>query len=329
MRASRLLGILLTLQTRPRVSASALARIFEVSTRTIYRDIDALSAAGVPIYAETGRNGGVSLHEGYRTRLTGLTLSEASALPVAGLAHAARDLGLSEQAASAQLKVLASLSPDTGAAAQRIAERFYLDAIPWYHRAETLPLLPKLAQAVWTGNRIAIAYESWKGGVKHRLDPLGLVQKGGLWYLVAVGRQKPHTYRVSNISALDVLEAPAQRPTAFDLASYWRDSAARFERTLMAHRALVLITEEGERILRATMPAAAEAVSDTRAPSAREGWSRAEMPFESPEYSARQILRLGAEIEVLAPPDLRAAVIHETRAILKSYRKNSKRVRTP
>lgn len=308
MRASRLLGMLLTLQTRPRVSAAALARAFEVSVRTIYRDVDALSAAGVPIYAETGRNGGISLHEGYRTRLTGLTLAEASALPVAGLADAARDLGLSGQAASAQLKVLASLSPDTGAAARHIAARFHTDPVPWYHRAETLEHLPRLAQAVWAQTCIEVQYESWTRGVRRRLHPLGLVQKGGLWYLVAARRSQPRTYRVAGIARLEVTDLPAQRPAGFDLAAWWRASADAFERRLFAHRAQVLISGAGEEIVRAVMPAAAEMVARTRTPCARPGWSRAQMPYESAPYSARQLLRLGAEVEVLEPADLREAV---------------------
>lgn len=319
MRASRLLGMLLTLQTRPRVSATSLARAFEVSVRTIYRDVDALSAAGVPIYAETGRNGGISLHVGYRTRLTGLTLSEASALPVAGFAHAARDLGVSTDAASAQLKVLASLSPDSGAAAQHIAERFYVDPIPWYHCAEELEHLPRLAQAVWAGQCIYVMYESWTKGVKRRLHPLGLVQKGGLWYLVAVSRQKPRTYRVSNIVHLSVLDMPTKRPANFELAEYWRGSAEAFERTLLAHRAVILISEEGERILRAAMPVVANIVAQTRTPSRREGWSRAEAPYESVAYSARQFLRLGSEIEVIEPVELRAAILSEARRIVGLY----------
>lgn len=326
MRASRLLGILLTLQTRSSVSAAALAREFEVSTRTIYRDVDALSASGVPIYADPGRNGGIRLHEGYRTRLTGLTLSEAAALPVAGFAQAARELGVSTHAAAAQSKVLASLAPDTAAAAQRIAERFHIDPIPWYHRAEDVEHLPALAQAVWTGRRIAIAYESWKGGVQRRLDPLGLVQKGGLWYLVAVSGKRPRTYRVSNIHALEVLEAFVQRPAAFDLAAFWRAAADAFERRLMADRARVRISEEGEQILRAVLPAAAELIARTRAPCDRTGWSTAEMPIESVRYSARQILRLGAEIEVLAPDSLRAEVLLEAQKLVALYRgrKNAK-----
>lgn len=319
MRSSRLLGILLTLQLRGRVSATVLARAYEVSTRTIYRDVDALSASGVPIYAETGRNGGIALHDGYRTRLTGLTPAEAAALPVAGMAQAAADLGIAFEAGAARLKMLASLSTETGAAAQRISERFHVDPIPWYHRPESADGLPALAAAVWEDRRITAAYSSWTGETRRTLDPLGLVQKGGIWYLAAAWRGAARTYRVANLSDVQVLEAKARRPTGFDLAAYWASATKDFEQRLLSQTATVRITDEGERILRAVMPAAAEMVAQTRAPGDAPGWFLAQMPFETPAYSARQILRLGAEAEVLAPEPLRAAVAAEARAVLAVY----------
>ncbi len=325
MRASRLLGMMFMLQLRGRLSAQTLAREFEVSVRTIYRDVDALSAAGVPIYAETGRNGGIALHVGFRARLTGLTASEAAALPIAGLAHVARDLGVSADAASAQFKMLASLPPDAGATAAGIAARFHIDPIPWFHRTEDVDGLPALAMAVWGGKRIEVAYDSWAGAVRRTLDPLGLVQKGGLWYLVAAWRKKPRTYRVTNFRELKVLAAPARRPARFDLAAFWQASAERFEAGLLAQRARVRISQEGERILRAVMPVGAEMVARTRKPCAQEGWSEAELPFETPDYSARQLLRLGCEVVVLAPEALRTAVIAEAHAVQALYRKRPAR----
>src|SRR5574338_1215164 len=159
MRASRLLSILILLQMRGRMSAEALAAEFEVSVRTIYRDIDQLSAAGVPVYAERGRSGGFQLLDGYRTRLTGFTPAEADALLLAGVGGAAADLGIGAELAQAQLKLLASLPPDSGASAQRVATRFHLDPINWYTRSEPLDLLPSLAAAVWRDQRIRIRYE--------------------------------------------------------------------------------------------------------------------------------------------------------------------------
>ena len=231
MRASRLLSILIMLQMRGRLSAESLAQEFEVSIRTIYRDIDQLSAAGVPVYAERGRAGGFELHEGYRTRRTGLTHSEAEVLLLAGAGGAAADLGLGAEAAAAQLKLLASLPPESGASAQRVASRFHLDAAPWYARIDPPDVLPALAAAVWQDQRVRIGYESWKAAVTREIDPLGLVLKAGVWYLVAsapkvVGKKTAsRTYRVSNISSLNVLPASFTRPARFDLAQHWEASA--------------------------------------------------------------------------------------------------------
>lgn len=179
----------------------------------------------------------------------------------------------SADAASAQFKMLASLPPDAGATAAGIAARFHIDPIPWFHRTEDVDGLPALAMAGWGGKRIEVAYDSWAGAVRRTLDPLGLVQKGGLWYLVAVWRRKPRTYRVTNFRELKVLAAPARRPTRFDLAAFWQASAERFEAGLLAQHARVRISQEGERILRAVMPVGAEMVARTRKPCAQDGWS--------------------------------------------------------
>ncbi len=212
MRASRLLSILMLLQLRGRVSAQQLAAEFEVSERTIYRDIDELSAAGIPVYAERGRHGGFALQAGYRTRVTGLTPTEARALPLAGVAGAGRALGLGAETAAAQLKLLASLSPEAGADAQRVAARFHLDLVNWYARAEEIALLPALAAAVWGDRRIRVEYDSWTARVQRELHPLGLVLKGGLWYLAAlpVAGRDVRSYRVAGIRRLDTLEAASR-----------------------------------------------------------------------------------------------------------------------
>lgn len=146
----------------------------------------------------------MSLHEGYRTRLTGLTTREAAALPLAGIGTVAQELGVGAEAAAAQLKMLASLPAATGVSAQRVAQRFHLDPLPWYFRAEELDCLRALASAVWLEKRIEVEYESWNGAATRRLDPLGLVQKGGLWYLVAAARGKPRAPKFprSNASGL-------------------------------------------------------------------------------------------------------------------------------
>lgn len=321
MRSSRLLSLLMQLQLRGRVSATELARLFEVSVRTVYRDADALSAAGVPVYAERGRAGGIALHAGYRTRLTGLTRGEARSVPLAGVASAARDLGLGMEAAAAQLKLMAALDAPGSADAQRIAERFHLDPVPWYHRAETLEHLPELAAAAWHDERIRIAYQGWDGSRDQIVGPLGLVLKGGLWYLVALAARRVKTYRVSSIGRIERTGQPVIRPAGFALAAWWPKSVARFEARLMPASATVRISPEGLRILRAVSPVAAERVAATQRADARAGWTVAEVPIESPAYSARQLLRLGTEVEVLAPPEVRAAVAREAGRVARLYRR--------
>lgn len=320
MRASRLLSILIMLQMRGRLSAEALAQEFEVSIRTIYRDIDQLSAAGVPVYAERGRAGGFELHEGYRTRLTGLTHSEAEVLLLAGAGGAAADLGLGAEATAAQLKLLASLPPESGASAQRVAARFHLDPAPWYARIEPPGVLPALASAVWRDQRVRIGYESWSSPVTREIEPLGLVLKAGVWYLVGAVQGKPRTYRVSNIRSLDVLESGFRRPARFDLARHWEASAREFETRLLSGRALIRLSPEGRRLLRDNYPAAEVAIVAKHAKSRPAGWVRAEIPVEDVAQSARQMLRLGAEVEVLGPPALRKAVAQEARRVAALYR---------
>ncbi|MBX9745872.1 MAG: transcriptional regulator [Hyphomonadaceae bacterium] len=312
------------LQMRGRLSAETLAQEFEVSVRTIYRDIDQLSAAGVPVYAERGRAGGFALHEGYRTRLTGFTPSEAEALLLAGAGSAAADLGIGPEAAAAQLKLLASLPADAGASAQRIASRFHLDPANWYAREERIECLPALADAVWRERRIRVRYESWKDTVTRDLDPLGLVLKAGNWYLVAAAKGKPRTYRAANIQSLKVLDIKSQRPPRFVLAHYWKQWLHEFEARLMQERAQIKVSPEGRRLLRESMPAAAEAVEKRNAPCRPAGWVKAEIPVEANAHAVRQILRIGGEIEVIGPSALRETVRREAQAIVARHGKPRK-----
>lgn len=315
MRASRLLSMLLLLQARGGMPAPALAREFEVSVRTIHRDVEALSAAGVPVYAEPGRTGGIRLRAGWRTRVTGLTPDEAAAVPFAGFESAAEALGIGSAAGSAQLKLLAGLPPEAHASARRIAARFHVDPAPWYHRAEFPPLLPALAAAVWDERRLRLDYESWTGRVTRDVDPLGVVQKGGLWYLVAAVRGAPRTFRVTSVLAIEPRDGAVVRPARFDLARYWRAWSEDFEARLLRGRATVRLSPEACRILRAVSPASAELAARTQRPWGDDGWIECELPTEGTEYSARQLLRLGAEFEVRAPAELRAEVAREARRV--------------
>ncbi len=321
MRASRLLSILILLQMRGRLSAEALAEEFEVSVRTIYRDVDQLSAAGVPIYAERGRSGGFQLHDGYRTRLTGFTAQEADALLLSGVGAAAQDLGLGPDLAAAQLKLLASLPPESGASAERVSARFHLDPINWYTRADASGVLKPLAAAVWSERRIRVRYESWKDVVERTLDPLGLVLKGGIWYLVAAVKGATRSYRVSNIQEMQTLDATFTRPRRFNLARYWSEWSKDFEARLLKEHATIEVSPTGRRLLRDTNAAAHEALTTDNEPCKPEGWRRARVPIESVDLAARQFLRLGAEVKVIDPPALRTAIAEEAKKVAALYKR--------
>lgn len=325
MRASRLLSILMNLQMRGRLSAEALAQEFEVSVRTIYRDVDQLSATGVPIYAERGRTGGFALADGYRTKLTGFTPAEADALLLTGVGGAAADLGIAADLAAAQLKLLASLPPDSASSAQRVASRFHLDPVNWYNRSDSVAFLPAVASAVWREKRIRVRYDSWKDIVVRDLDPLGLVLKGGAWYLVAAAKGQVRTYRVSNILHLDVLDQLFQRPPRFDLSRFWTAAAKTFEAGLLRERAVVKLSPAGRKFLREVSPAAAEAVEKAHRRCKPAGWVKAEIPIENVAHATRQLLRLGADVEVVSPVALRTSLAREAARVMDMYASKSRR----
>ncbi len=314
MRASRLLSILILLQLKAPLTAEALAEEFDVSVRTIYRDIDALSAAGVPVYGDRGPGGGFQLHEGYRTKLTGLGPDEAEALLMVGLPGSAETLGLGAAAARARGKLLAALPAGGSETAGRIAERFHVDPVDWYKAPETAPHAPTLARAVLDARAISISYESWTGLRDWTLDPLGLVQKAGAWYLVAAGAGKARIFKLSNVRKLTVLDRPALRPKGFDLAAFWSEELKRFEQALRKETALLRASPDGLKRLARIGAYAAEAIAAADAPDA-EGWRALTLPIESVEDAATIILSAGGEAEALDPPALRKAVTQAARVV--------------
>lgn len=304
MRASRLLSILTTLQARGRVTARALADEFEVSLRTIYRDVDALSAAGVPIWAERGSGGGYRLLDGYRTRLNGLSAIEAEALFLAGLERQTTELGLGSVARSARTKLLAALPDAVRAGAERMGARVHLDAPAWFAEGESLEHLPLVADAVWSERAIRIHYESWKGARERRVDPLGLVLKGGTWYLVAWCDGAARTYRVSRIRGIAVLEERFTRPPDFDLEAHWAQSTKRLEAELHPHAATVRLTAAGLRMMDWVLPASIRASVVIGEPET-DGRRTVTMMVGEPGHAAAELLRFGPELEVVSPPELR------------------------
>lgn len=314
MRASRLLSLLLMLQTRGRMTAQELADELEVSVRTIYRDVDALSSSGVPVYADRGPDGGYSLLDGYRTQLTGMTADEADALALAGMPEAAAELGLSRVLSAAQLKVNAALPAELSDRAGRIAERFHLDAPGWFREAEHVPTLTGIADAVWNQRVIRVRYRRWSTGgrdpvVDRELEPLGVVLKAGTWYLVAAtheGSGEARTYRISRVQTLETLDVHFTRPDDFDLWRFWNHGTSALAETLYQAEATIRISPAGWELAGHVLrPHTARALGESSWPADDQGWRTAVIPVESLAEARSELLALGADVEVLDPPALR------------------------
>ncbi|WP_250000839.1 YafY family protein [Actinoplanes sp. M2I2] len=322
MRADRLLSLLLLLQTRGRMTAQDLAGELEVSVRTVYRDIDSLGAAGVPVYADRGPAGGYQLLDGYRTRLTGLTSDEAGTLFLAGMPGPAAELGLGSVLAAAQLKLRASLPGELADRADRVRERFHLDAPGWFRADEPVPHLSTVADAVWSARRLEVRYRRWKTPreVTRTLHPLGVVLKAGRWYLVAATDTRTTAYRVANILEAELLDEPASRPGDFDLAAFWREWTAGYEQSVYTAAATVRMTAVALGRMAYIFPPEMARVARAEAGEPDEaGWVVTRVPIESVRHGHIELLKLGAEAEVLDPPELRAAFTETARGLGATY----------
>lgn len=326
MRAARLLSIQMLLEARGPMPARALAQELEVSLRTLYRDVDQLSAAGVPIYAERGRHGGLRLLRGWKPSLGGLSAAEAEVVLLGGLAGPAAQLGLGDRFASARLKLLAAMPEGLRGQAQRLSSRLHVDPQAWYEEQEPAPWLTAVAAAVWEQRWLALRYRSWTRSSRRVVAPLGLVLKGGCWYFVAAARRGDapdeaglRSYRAASVVAAEVLEQGFERPPGFDLARYWDDALRRLELELFARVGRVRATATGLQRLRALGRPVARAVACV-APPAPGHSVELELPLERGEYAAEQLARLAPEVEVLQPADLREAVMRHLEAALQAYR---------
>lgn len=325
MLASRLLSILMLLQARGRMSASALAAEFEVSERTIHRDIDQLSAAGIPVYAERGRSGGFALLDGYRTKLTGMSQSEAETLFLAGLPGPMAELGLADILSAARLKLIAALPAHVQPGAERIAARFHLDPAPWFRTSDPQPHLTTVARAAWDGRQIKVRYRpSGEDATKLRtLAPLGVVLKAGAWYLVASSGKSIRTYRVANIVDAEMTSESFERPKGFDLALHWEKSARAYEEGVYRETAQVRLSPKGMSLLESlgsyvTEAARATAVVDP------DGWTRCALPIESIRHGVHELIRLREEVEILGPRELRKAMVDALSAMTRHHRRKER-----
>ncbi|MFI6032742.1 helix-turn-helix transcriptional regulator [Streptomyces sp. NPDC051315] len=327
MRAARLIKMVLLLQSRPAMTAAELARELEVSERTVTRDAQALSEAGVPVYAERGRAGGYRLVGGYRTRLTGLARGEAEALFLSGVPGALREMGLEDAASAARLKVSAALLPSLRDAPRTAAQRFHLDAPGWFQEPRTPELLPVVAEAVWDDRRIRARYrrgaQEGEREVVRELEPYGLVLKAGVWYLCArvVGAGSLRTYRIDRFAGAEALEDRFVRDEDFDLPGYWAEQAERFARSILRAEVVLRLSAAGVRRLpHAVDPVAARDALAEAGEADGQGWVTVVLRVESEDVAHTQLTALGPEAEVLSPPSLRRRLAEDATRLAGLYR---------
>jgi predicted DNA-binding transcriptional regulator YafY len=328
MRADRLLSLVLLLQARGRATAQAIAAELEVSVRTVYRDLEALVTAGVPILTESGPGGGCRLMEGYRFPLRGLRPDEAEALLILGVPGVLRELGLDRalDAAQRQIRITADGADEGGAAL------VHLDMPRWFGGQEEVPCLRDLAQALRARQRLAVRYrprDDVAGARPRVVGPLGLVNKAGLWYLVASSAGSPRdrpgvrVFRVARIASARVLAEPFERPPGFDLAAFWRRWSAEFEAsrpripvTLRASPGALAAFGEifGQALFISGEPALAAAL-----PPDEDGWRVVTLSFEHERAAVGRLAGFGDQVEVQSPPSVRTGLVATARQILRRY----------
>jgi predicted DNA-binding transcriptional regulator YafY len=321
MRSDRLLSLLLLLQGHGRLPARELAARLEVSERTIHRDVEALSGAGVPVYAERGRRGGVALLPGYRTDVSGLTGPEAQALFIFAGRGTLADLGLERDLRGALRKLMAALPVPQRPGAIQAQERVLVEPRGWMRRAEELPHLATVQQAVWNDRRLRIGYQ--RAGVTEvstlTLDPYGLVSKAGTWYLVgAPDNAEARLYRVSRMTAAEVLDEPATRPPGLDLEAMWEELRRGVEERGAAYPVRLRVrAERAEMLLRL---AASQVMAPPRRHALSAGWETVELDFVAAGAARGTLLSFAADVEVLEPGELRAALGEAGAALAELYR---------
>jgi predicted DNA-binding transcriptional regulator YafY len=309
---------MLLLQSKGRMTAQELAEDLGISERTVYRDIDALSAAGVPIYAQPGTSGGVFLDEHYRISLTGLSKAEVLSLFVGSAAGPLADLGLAKAQDETLLKLFAALPLMHRREAERMHQRFYIDPANWFQIVETPSIFPLIQRAVWEDRQLQVTYQPVEGGLTERvLDAYALVAKANIWYLVG---RKPdgamRNYRISRLGQVELLDTHFERDPDFDLVEYWKVTCQIFEKSSMErfppYLVIVRVSPEAFSYFPAYMEGHYTKI-DSPDP---QGWFKLRVVFEGFGDARMRVLGLGTGIEVLEPVELRDAVIGIAQAIV-------------
>lgn len=319
MRADRLLSIMLLLQTYRRMTAHDLADRLEVSERTIHRDMESLSVAGVPVVAERGTGGGWSLMGEYRTNLTGLNEAEIQALFLARSPRLLDDLGLGKAAEAAFIKLFATVPSAARHDAESASQRIYVDVTGWNRSEESVPLLPLLQEAVRQDRAVRFKYQRGDDcEVERVVNPLGLVAKGSVWYLVAAVDGDIRNYRVSRVIEAEMTDQTFVRPEAFDLVAHWRQSAVEFKSRFPRYQVTARVHPEA--VNRLYIIGRFSRVEHVDPPD-EDGWRRVSICFQFEDDACECLLGFGDQVEILDPPELRQKICDRAERVVEFYRR--------
>lgn len=314
MRADRLLSLMLLLQKHKRITAQELADRLGVSERTIYRDMDALGLAGIPVYTRPGPDGGCFLAERYRSSLNWFTGAELQTLLYTGSASPLSDLGMQEAMDNALLKLLANLPQRQRRAADLMQQRLYLDPTGWYGTRDDHLHLLTLKEAVWQDKIIEIQYTTWDGTQKqHILQPYSLVYKSDRWYLVAKRDRTMRTYRVSRIADVRVTMQSFERDHTFEVAAYWAQASRQFQQRVPAYPVILRVSPALMTYFQTMMVGRYEVLE------AHETYLLLHVQYTVFEEARTSVLGLGSDVDVISPDELQQAVIQYARAIVTKF----------
>jgi predicted DNA-binding transcriptional regulator YafY len=316
MKSDRLLAMLLLLQAKGRASARQIAKSLEVSERTIYRDIDSLSAAGIPVHAERGSGGGIVLAEGYRRALTQFRDEEIRAL-FASAADALVDVGLGDNLRHALDKLTGAMTDSQRRAALETRTRIHIDSRRWRQAAQPREILATLRRAATEDLTTVLQYRDRNGKVSERsIDPLGLVAKAGVWYLVARYGDEMRTFRADRVLSLDVTAQRFERPRGFDLDEYWREWSDRFERGLPGYPVVLSVAPAAFEDVTAYWDA--EIVED--APRrGRRGWRTVKVIFPSLGTAVSHIVMWCKQVDPIEPAEVRTEALARAKDVMKAF----------